>query len=133
MQEVVIRIWDDLAARNGEKVEAARTVAIGLDGRWVELDLSAENADAILGKFEEWMSAGRAVKEAPQPQRRAIEAPAGEKKEQWKVREWEHGRAWGDAVREFARANGLSYMTSTGKYYYSRTLRDAYARSIGRE
>lgn len=127
MREVAIRIWDDLEHKAGRRIEAQVTVTIGLNGYWAELDLTAENEACLRQDLRKWLDAGHEPEVAP--------APPGEKakKSTWNTREWEHGKEWGSAIRAFADENGISYVTKSGKWYYSRALRDAYAASIGRD
>lgn len=133
MKEVAIRVWDDIVfTQTGEKVEAQASVVIGMDGLWAELDLAQATAEEIREQLAEWMKAGRVVSDPPARRLPRAALTDGEEKKQW-GRDWEHGRAWGEAIREFARANDIPYMTEAGKYYYSKRLRDAYAKSIGRE
>lgn len=135
MHEYAILTWDDVEAAAGRKVPAAATVMLGLDGEWVELDLTAENEAALREALATWLEAGRAVADPLPGKVRLRPGEKDEKKESrtWRPRDWERGRAWGSAVREFADAHGYSYVTPTGKWYYSRALRDAYAAHIGRE
>lgn len=133
MHEYAILTWDDVELAAGRKVPAASTVMLGLDGEWVELDLTAENEASLRATLAAWLEAGRPA-DALLPDRarpRASEKKDGKKT--WRPREWERGKAWGRAIREFADAHGYSYVTPTGKWYYSRELRDAYAAHIGRE
>lgn len=134
MHEYAILTWDDVEAAAGRKVPAVATVMLGLDGDWVELDLTAENEGELKAMLAGWLEAGRAVTD-PLPGKSRLRP--GEKKDKekrtWRPRDWEHGRAWGRAVREFADAHGYNYVTPTGKWYYSRELRDAYAAHIGME
>lgn len=137
MREVAIRIWDDLAAADGIKDEAVCTVTVGFEGRWRELDLNAEHLRELQEDLRRWMESGRAVKGAvpPKPvprEQREIGEDGKMSTSGLRVREWEHGRAWGIAIRAFADENGMNYTTPAGKWYYSRELRDAYAESIGR-
>lgn len=55
-QKVRVEVLDDL-----DGGEAAETVAFGLDGVSYEIDLSAENAEALRGEFERFVQAARRV------------------------------------------------------------------------
>lgn len=130
MREIALRIWDDVHAQAGTKVEAQVTVSIGLDGNWTELDLTSGNREQLCKLLAPWLAAGRPLREppaAPATSRKAL----GRGTSGLKIREWEHGRTYSRAIRAFADANGISYITPGGKWYYSRELRDAYAESIG--
>lgn len=121
MREITVRIYDDLDfARDGTRTEAAVTLAIGLAGKWTELDLSEANHTLIRAQIEDWMKAGHRPDEEPALPPRKRGAAPGRKIPRESLE-------WGQRVREFARENDIPYITKTGKYYYSNRLRKAYA------
>lgn len=130
MHEYAILTWDDVEAAAGRKVPAAATVMVGLDGNWAELDLTAENEERLRAEVSAWVGIGRPVTE---PVLARPAEPGARKAKTWKVRSWERGRPWGVAIRAFADERGLGYLTPSGKYYYSKELRDAYAAHIGKD
>jgi hypothetical protein len=135
MHEYAILTWDDAEAAAGRRVPAAITVTLGLDWSWVELDLTAENEALLRQDVARWMTLGRPVTEPvlarPRPVLRNGEGKR--RKGNWRPRDWERGKAWGMAIRAFADEHGYRYRNPSGKYYYSKDLRDAYAAHIGRE
>lgn len=130
MREVAIQFWDDLVlSETGRKdVRATVTVTVGLDGKWLELDLSAESNELLRQDLARWLRAGREPDEVPAEKKKAKPA--------WNTRSWEHGREYGKAIRQFAEDNDLPWHTKGGddkkKIYYNKELRDKYAASIGR-
>jgi hypothetical protein len=98
---------------------AQRTVTIGLNGTWSELDLTDAAYKEVMAAMTPWMAAGHAPDSQPvQPPARRGRPP---------------GRSiprksleWGKAIRAFAEKEGIPYMTDSGKFYYSVRLRRAY-------
>lgn len=115
MREVTVVIYDDLDyCRDGTKTVAERTVTIGLDGVWRELDLSEVRYTELQKLLGPYLEAGHPPAEAPKrndPLRGRRNTPEF---------------AYRKALREFATANGFRYITETGKYYYSKKLKAAY-------
>jgi hypothetical protein len=123
MREVEIKLYDDLDyAESGRKTEAAVTVTVGLDGTWRQLDLSQEHGEQLAKLLQPYLNAGHPPDSPPEP-RRNSGTPKGGKISRESLE-------WGKAIREFAKANGYSYTTTTGKLYYSVKLREAYARHL---
>lgn len=131
MHEYAILSWDDVEHEAGRKVPATTTIALGLDWDWFEIDLTDGHGEELRAALAPWLKVARPVTgpvlASPKP------AAPGKRPKSWKVRDWEHGKAWGIAIREFADEHGHGYLTPSGKYYYSKELRDAYAAHIGRE
>lgn len=68
MREISVRISDDLDwTRTGARNEAAVTLAVGLDGRWTELDLTEANEKLVRDILDELMAAGHEPEEPPKP------------------------------------------------------------------
>jgi len=124
MREIVtqIRIYDDLDhARDKSKNEAAHTVTVGLNGVWRELDLSEDHHKELIALLQPYQDAGHVPAEAPKPN-----DPLRGKRSSPEF-------AYMQGMREFAKANNLRYVTSTGKFYYSTSLRKAYAEHLAKE
>ncbi|WP_410574377.1 histone-like nucleoid-structuring protein Lsr2 [Amycolatopsis sp. cmx-4-61] len=97
-QKVRVEVLDDL-----DGGEAAETVAFGLDGVSYEIDLSAENAEALRGEFERFVQAarrvgGRRVKVALGQSTSEATRSSGTGKV--------NSREYNQQVREWAAANG---------------------------
>jgi hypothetical protein len=97
-QKVHVEVLDDL-----DGSEAAETVAFTLDGVSYEVDLSAENAEALRGEFERYVLAARRV-----GGRRARTGfgRAAENGGRSAGAERGNSREYNRAVREWAAANG---------------------------
>jgi len=116
---VVVEVFDDLAlAETGEQVEATETVLVGLDGRWAELDLTAERAKECREAVGRYVGAAQPGAE-PSP---LVESKA------------KMTRTYAAAMRAFADERGISYRTqkkASGKgvagYYYGIELRRTFA------
>lgn len=133
MHEYAILTWDDVEHAAGRKVPAATTIAIGLDWDWFELDLTTGHGEELRAVLASWLKVARPVTEPVLARPRPAQASRAKARATWKVRDWEHGIAWGRAIRAFAVKHGYQYVTPAGKYYYSKELRDAYAAHIGKE
>jgi hypothetical protein len=122
MQELVPRLWDDLDFRSGKKTEAQETLTIGIDGWWVEVDLTDEHAKQLRDAVMPLMEAGRRLREPPKP---VPDHKAGTVA---------RGPAHGKAMRSFADAHGLQddyKKKSDGSgYSYSTKLKRAYAAAV---
>jgi Lsr2 len=92
-RRTLIRLQDDLS---GELLAEGHgeTVGFGLDGRWYEIDLSAENAEQLRAVLRRYIDAGRRMT-APRPARTA--GRAGRSR---------GGRGENAAIRQWARAHG---------------------------
>jgi hypothetical protein len=120
MREVSIKVYDDLDyEEDGTKNEAAVTVTIGLNGDWVELDLSEPNHTTLQEVIGRWMRAGHAP-DTP------VTTPRGRSGSKRKTPEFEYGKA----LRAFANEHGIRYRTTTGKYYYSKKLTEAFEKHL---
>jgi hypothetical protein len=123
VREVEVKLYDDLDyAESGRRTEAAVTVTVGLNGTWRELDLSEEHGEQLAKLLQPYLQAGHPPDSPPEPHGRK-----GQGKGRKISRE---SLEWGKGIRAFAKQNGYSYTTSTGKLYYSALLRDAYARHL---
>ncbi|MFB9684835.1 histone-like nucleoid-structuring protein Lsr2 [Amycolatopsis plumensis] len=98
-QKVRVEVLDDL-----DGGEAAETVAFGLDGVSYEIDLSAENAEALRGEFERFVQAARRVGG------RRMKVALGQSTSEATTRSSGTGkvnsREYNQQVREWAAANG---------------------------
>lgn len=97
-QKVRVEVLDDL-----DGGEAAETVTFGLDGVSYEIDLSAENAEALRGEFERFVQAarrvgGRRVKVALGQSTAETTSSSGPARG--------NSREYNQQVREWAAANG---------------------------
>lgn len=120
MREVSIKVYDDLDfRRDGTKNEAAVTVTLGFQGKWVELDLSERNNEELHRAMGVFMDAGHPPEhdQAPAPPKGTISR---------KSPEFEYGKA----LRAFAKEQDIPYRTKTGKYYYSRKLTGAFEKHL---
>jgi hypothetical protein len=97
-QKVRVEVLDDL-----DGSEAAETVAFTLDGVSYEIDLSAENAEALRGEFERYMQAARRV--GGRRARTALGHAAAAGNRSSEARQG-NSREYNQAVREWAAANG---------------------------
>jgi hypothetical protein len=113
----IFQTVDDLhQAEDGEQVTADRTHQLALDGRTVEIDLTAAHYDELAKLLSRYFAAGR---KGPGGDR----TPGG--------RRPGSGRATGSynaGMRAYADAHGISYRTQAhGKPSYNVGLRRAYA------
>ncbi|WP_410675410.1 histone-like nucleoid-structuring protein Lsr2 [Amycolatopsis sp. cmx-4-68] len=97
-QKVRVEVLDDL---DGGK--AAETVAFGLDGVAYEIDLSAENAEALRGGFERFVQAARRV--GGRRVKVALGQSTGEVTRSSATGQG-NSREYNQQVREWAAANG---------------------------
>jgi len=117
VRETQVVIYDDLDAANGERVEASELVAVGLDGRWVELDLTVAHAKTLRDFLAPYIAAAQPGAEPP-----ALVASKAKMT-----------RTYAAALREWADERGIAYRTQKkagGKvsgYYYGIPLRRAFA------
>jgi hypothetical protein len=72
-QQKKVLLIDDIDGRS----EAAETVTFGLDGALYEIDLTADNAQALREELDAYVTAGRRAPGAARPRRTpaAVEAP----------------------------------------------------------
>ena len=122
MKRVEITGWDDLDyTSDGTLTRADITVSFSWFGQDYELDLTQAHYAGMYAQLKPYLdAAGHANATAS--------GTSG-----LKTRSWEHGRDWGKDIRKFARERNLRYLTPSGKFYYSRELRDAYAKFLGLE
>ena len=122
MREVSIKVYDDLDfKRDGTKNEAALTVTLGFQGKWVELDLSERNHTELQRAMGVFMDAGH-------PPDAPVTTPRGSQASR-KSPEFEYGKA----LRAFANEAGIRYRTKTGKYYYSKKLTDSFEKHLAEQ
>ncbi len=70
MKIPTILAYDDLdRVEKGERNQASQTRYVGLDGRWVELDLTPEHEAELLAFIKRYMNAGVTPPEPPKPPR----------------------------------------------------------------
>jgi hypothetical protein len=113
----IVQTIDDLHnSEDGEQVKADRTHRLRLDGRDVELDLTAAHHDELAKLLERYFKAGHRPQDAPPPR----EVPSHAKMSRNETRDL---RAWADA-----QTPPLSYEPrGKGSYYYSMDLRRKWA------
>jgi hypothetical protein len=122
MREVSIKVYDDREFHAlGAKIEAVITVTVGFNGKWFELDLSEVNHTRLREDLSPWLTAGHAP-DAPV----AAPKPKGSGGAKRKSPEFEYGKA----LREFAVKHDITFRTSTGKYYYSKQLTEAFEKHL---
>lgn len=97
---------------------ADTTVYIGLNGTWVQLDLTDEHSDDLARLLRPWVEAGETVgEELVHKKTPKSHATAKSTVNQSRGRDWNIGfRVWADE-------NGRSYRTPKGGFYAS--VRDA--------
>lgn len=123
MREVrtIVDFWDDVDLKSdGKKNEAALTVTLGFNGVWRELDLSEAHHEQLQRELKGWLDAGH-------PPKGPVTGPKSHQTR--KSPEFEY-RA---ELRAFATAHDFSYITKTGKYYYSKKLVQAYEASLAEQ
>jgi hypothetical protein len=118
VKQVEVKAYDDLDFHaDGAKVEATETRYLGIGGRWVELDLTAEHAKALDEAVLPFMEAGHKPDKPPAPDKagRGLGGRIAEA----------HGR--NEAKAEWARANGYSVtVRQQGGYYFPAKTERAY-------
>lgn len=67
----LIMAFDDLHARDGRKVLAARTVSVGVDGQWFDLDLTEENIAALAEVLDPYIAVAEKRSTPPPVKRKA--------------------------------------------------------------
>jgi Lsr2 len=92
------------------------TVALGIDGEWRELDLTADNWTLLAGKIKEYWDAGRKMAKPP------ARPPAY----RHKVRHGMSAHEYWRRFREWADANGVRYTSGAGKVYYPRKAQERF-------
>ena len=66
MKQVEVKAYDDLDwSEKQQKNEAATTVTVGLDGRWIELDLTQAHATELVRYLDRYMTAGNRPTKPP--------------------------------------------------------------------
>jgi len=116
VKEFIVASWDDVHLKSGEKVPAEKTIHLGVDGTWYELDLNEENHGQLMEDLRFWLDA------AHKPD--GLDEPPREKR---RYRTDSGNITRNRLLRDFADAHGLNYKTESGKYYYSIALRNAFA------
>lgn len=119
-----IEIWDDLDAKAGRKVQAVGSVLFNYDGKWYELDLSADHAVELAKDMARWVEAAHKPDSAVPARPAGIKpAPGGQRRAYWKAL-----REWADAqhLRNKQDDSQPAYMTTTGKMYYPVWLVEQY-------
>ena len=101
MKIPTILAYDDLdRVEKGQRNEASANRFVGLDGRWVELDLTPEHEAELLAFIERYMKAGVTPPEPPKPPRAKGIAGRGPTVE---------AIARNQRILEFAMQRGLAY------------------------
>ncbi len=103
MKIPTILAYDDLdRVEKGQRNQASQTRYVGLDGRWVELDLTPEHEAELLAFIERYMKAGVAPPEPPKPPK-GSGSPGTERNQR---------------ILEFAQQHGLKYTKRTAGGWY---------------
>jgi hypothetical protein len=126
-----IAVWDDLDFAQGLHVEAAESVALGLRGRWYELDLSADNVIELEKALAPWLKVAHRPEGAVRPPADHRKAPAGENARAY----WQAFRDWCDQNnrRNPKNPEQPAYRTAGGKDYNPRALVLEWLQETGRE
>ena len=130
---ILVDWYDDLELAQGKEVEADETVQLVLDGKPVEIDLSAYNARRLRAWLEPWMAAGHrpapklsqtphVVKYKPDGQKSTALAPTLPESRALGKRIM----AWLDHEHNMGQHLDLSYTTPKKGRYYSGPLRAEY-------
>jgi hypothetical protein len=96
VKQVEVATYDDLDHHEKDlKTRAARTVYVGLDGRWVELDLTDAHAAEAVELIGRYMAAGSKPDKPPAPG--AAAGPNSGARARSKVRlAWLNAHGWPD-------------------------------------
>ena len=115
-QRVVVEKTDDT---NGEP--AAETVSFGIDGRELEIDLTAKNAAALRKVFDRYIKHGRRVggrrlrTAAPAPARPAARSASNGGVDNKAVRQWASENGYTVSARGRIPAEVIQAYTAAGK------------------
>ena len=109
-----VKIWDDLS--EPRTVEADRTLLIGMDGEWRELDLTDSNYQKVRSSIAAYFSLAHTVD-------RELRAPGTESARQQSIE-------WWAGLRKWAGANGYNVGPSPN-YYVPMEARKLYAAEHG--
>lgn len=135
MRELQLILSDDLIyAQTGNRIPAAESVTVSLDGRVRELDLTAEHAKELRELLEPWLNAGHPPGGQPAP------GTSGTSKG-FRGGAYMLSRARQKAIRDFADERGLKsedgkrpiYRTPGGGYYYPYKLRKMFEGHIAEQ
>jgi hypothetical protein len=127
MKEILVKVFDDLDfTRHGERNEATGTLAVGLEGIWSELDLSAENEKRVRELLGELMAAGHDPDKTPSASHTGSKKYTPPTEETFAfyegLRAWVRANGWKNRAR-----TGWAYQTNkTLQYYYSVKLKQEY-------
>jgi hypothetical protein len=124
MQELIPAVWDDAELHhNGKKVPASRSVSLGFQGQWFELDLTAEHAAALEQQTSYWTVVGRKISDAPKP---PSPGATGTRSQMGESRKYnERMTKWAEAPEHKGRYKITR--NEQGKPYYPMQLRKDYA------
>lgn len=119
---------DKTYAETGEREQASRLgVTIALGRRVRELDLTDGMYDELAKALEPWLAAGH----VPGTQ---MDLPETGKAPASRGSTMKASRKYNEGMRAFADREGINYTTAeTGKFYYTRDLRDRYAAYLAEE
>lgn len=84
-----IQLVDDISG-----APADRTIRIGYEGRWFELDLTNDNVAAIEETLRPWLEKGRKATTETKPAQPKAKRPRGARSDTAKIREWAVGAGY---------------------------------------
>ena len=119
MAKAVI-IWDDRDLADGQHTEADKTHTLTLDGKSIELDLSADNLEALRKDLEPWWQVGRRVT--------TTKAPAGEQEHRAYPGRKSRDYYWG--LQSYAAEKQIKIPAPGGKNAYPAGLRRDWDRHL---
>lgn len=137
MQTVEIRLWDDLHAKQGDKVPSDVQVMLEYKGKRRRLDLTSAHAEELDKLLAPYMAAGQNPDAPPAHSTARPEKPgtkAGGKllrvaPEGMSPHDWRRGmREWSDSLGLVNRKDPdlPAWQSSPGKWYYPGDLEDAF-------
>ncbi len=119
MKQVEVAAYDDLDwTKDQAKVRATHTVYLGLDGKWVELDLTEAHLIELATFIAPYMEAGHVPEKTPT--RKISSSRTGRTRQE--------AIELNKALAVFAEARGLPYTpaTKTSGAYFPKATREAY-------
>jgi len=101
MKQVEVKAYDDLDwTEKQQRNPATATVALGVDGRWVELDLTQDHATELLRFVDRYMTAG--TKPAKPPVLRSASSPLAGARRFGKERlAWVNANGWPEVTTRY--------------------------------
>lgn len=122
---IEVKLWDDLADEP-RTVEATHTITVGLDGRWAELDLTAENHKRIHAQIAALIEKGH--EPGAPPNGKTVPSGGSKAAPNGKASGRQAAIQWWTGCRDYARQNGF---TVSPKGYVPALAREQYALIAG--